>query len=156
MIPIAEPLLGEKEIQYVNEALRSGWISSRGKFITDFEERFAARCGMKHGVATSNGTVSLHLALVAMGIGPGDEVIVPSLTFVSTANVVAHAGARPLFADVRHADWGIDPDRIEALITPKTKAIIPVHLYGHPCDMDPIVAVAHRHGLQVLEDAAEA
>ncbi|HEY3177008.1 MAG TPA: DegT/DnrJ/EryC1/StrS aminotransferase family protein [Candidatus Polarisedimenticolia bacterium] len=155
MIPLAEPCIGEQEIRNVNEALKSGWISSKGKFIADFEHQFAGYCGMKYGVATANGTVSLHLALVAMGIGPGHEVIVPSLTFVATANAVTYTGARVVFVDSRPDDWNLDPARIERLITPRTKAIVPVHLYGHPCDMDALIAIARKHGLLILEDAAQ-
>lgn len=156
MIPVATPLIGEKELRYVTDAVLSGWISSQGKYIGKFEEMFAAFCGTKHGVAVSNGTVALHLALTALGIGPGDEVIVPALTFIATANVVRHCHAEPVFVDVCRSNWNIDPDLIEKAITPRTKAIIPVHLYGQPCDMDRIMAIAKRHRLWVVEDAAEA
>jgi perosamine synthetase len=156
MIPVATPLIGEKELRYVTDAVLSGWISSQGKYIGQFEEMFAAFCGTKHGVAVSNGTVALHLALTALGIGPGDEVIVPALTFIATANVVRHCHAEPVFVDVCRSNWNIDPDLIEKAITPRTKAIIPVHLYGQPCDMDRIMAIAKRHQLWVVEDAAEA
>jgi len=156
MIPIAEPFLGEEELKNVVEAVKSGWISSRGKFIPDFEGEVARCCGVKYGVATSNGTVALHLALIALGIGPGDEVIVPTLTFVATANAVIYAGAKPVFVDSHPNYWCIDPEKIERAITPKTRAIIPVHLYGHPCDMDIIMDIARRHNLYVIEDAAEA
>lgn len=153
---MAAPSIGEEEIANVMEAMRSGWISSRGAFIGQFEREFAAFCGVAHGVAVANGTVSLHLALVAAGVGAGDEVIVPSLTFVATANVVRYCGATPVLVDAEGDTWQLDPAALEARITPRTRAIIPVHLYGHPCDMDPILAVAGRHGLAVLEDAAEA
>lgn len=156
MIPIAEPLLGKEELDNVVEAVRSGWVSSKGRFIPEFEQGFADYCGVKHGVATSNGTVALHLALVALGIGPGDEVIVPTLTFIATANAVTYTGAKPVFVDSHPDYWCMDPSLLEAAITPKTKAIIPVHLYGHPCDMDPITEVARRHSLYIVEDAAEA
>src|SRR5262245_40258212 len=152
-IPVAAPSIGEEEIANVMEAMRSGWISSLGAFIAQFERGFAEFCGVRHGVAVTNGTVSLHLALVAAGIRPGDEVIIPSLTFVATANVVHYCGATPVFVDAERHTWQLDPAAIEARITPRTRAIIPVHLYGHPCDMDPILAVAQRHGLAVLEDA---
>ena len=155
-IPIAAPLIGEEEIANVMEAMRAGWISSLGAFIAQFEREFADLCGVRHGVAVSNGTVSLHLALVAAGVGPGDEVIVPSLTFVATANVVRYCGAIPVFVDAEPATWQLDPAALEARITARTRAIIPVHLYGHPCDMDPIRAVARCHNLAVVEDAAEA
>ncbi|RLG58348.1 MAG: aminotransferase DegT [Candidatus Hydrothermarchaeota archaeon] len=156
MIPIAEPLLSKEELNNVIEAVKSGWISSKGKFIPEFEEKFAHYCGVKYGIATSNGTVALHLALTALGIGPGDEVIIPTLTFVATANAVTYTGAKPIFIDSQPEYWCIDPEKIEEAITAKTKAIIPVHLYGHPCDMDAILAIAKRHNLYVIEDAAEA
>jgi perosamine synthetase len=156
VIPIAEPCIGEEELIGVINAVKSGWISSKGKFIPEFEEKFASYCGAKYGVATSNGTVALHLALAALGMGERAEVIVPSLTFIATANAVRYTRATPLFVDSNPDYWGIDPARIEEAITPKTRAIIPVHLYGHPCDMDPIMDIARRHNLYVVEDAAEA
>ena len=156
MIPIAEPSLGNEELNNIVDAVKSGWISSKGKFIPEFEERFAQYCGVKYGVATSNGTAALHLALVALGIGEGDEVIAPTLTFVATANVVKYTGAKPVFVDSHPDYWCIDPTKIEKAITPRTKMIIPVHLYGHPCDMDAILNIAHKHNLYVIEDAAEA
>jgi len=155
-IPIAEPFLGQEELDNVVEAVRSGWVSSKGKFIPEFESGFAAYCGVKHGVATSNGTVALHLALTALGIGPGDEVIVPTLTFIATANAVTYTGAKPVFVDSHPDYWCMDPVLIEPAITPRTRAIVPVHLYGHPCDMDPIMSIAQRHHLYIVEDAAEA
>ena len=156
MIPIAEPLLGEEELQNITEAVRSGWISSKGRFIPEFEEKFARYCGVKHGVATSNGTTALHLALTALGIGEGDEVIIPALTFAATANAVMYTGARPVFVDSHPDYWCIDPGKIKMAITPRTRAIMPVHLYGHPCDMEQIAGIARKHGLYVVEDAAEA
>ncbi len=156
MIPVATPLIGEKELRYVTDAVLSGWISSQGKYIGQFEEMFSAFCGVKYSIAVSNGTVALHLALTALGVGPGDEVIVPALTFIATANVVRHCHAQPVFVDVCRSNWNIDPDHIEKAITPRTKAIIPVHLYGQPCDMDRIMAIAKCHQLWVIEDAAEA
>jgi len=156
MIPIAKPLLGEEELSNVMEAVRSGWVSSKGSFIPEFEAGFASYCGVKHGVATSNGTAALHLALAALGIGPGDEVIVPTLTFVATASTVRYTGATPVFVDSHPDYWCIDPEAIEKAVTPNTRAIVPVHLYGHPCDMDAIMEIAKRRGLLVIEDAAEA
>jgi len=156
MIPVAEPELGNEELNNVIAAFKSGWISSKGAFIPQFEKKFARYCGVRHGVSTFNGTAALHLALTALGIGPGDEVIVPSLTFIATANAVAYCGAKPVMVDVHPDYWCIDPQRIEEAITPRTKALIPVHLYGHPCDMDAIMAIARRHRLLVVEDAAEA
>ena len=154
-IPIAEPSLGDEELKLITEAVRSGWISSKGKFIPEFEEKFAKYCTVKHGIATSNGTNALHLALVALNIGKGDEVIIPTLTFVATANVVRYTGAKCVFADSDPQYWCIDPKDIEKKITKRTKAIIPVHLYGHPCDMDLIMESAREHDLHVVEDCAE-
>ena len=155
-LPVAEPSLGEKELLYVTECVLTGWVSSGGKFVTRFEDMFAEFCGTHYGVTTSNGTSALHLALLALGIGAGDEVIVPTLTFVATANAVTYTGARPIFVDSEPETWNVDPRLVEEAITPRTKAIIPVHLYGHPADMDPILEIAARHGLAVVEDAAEA
>jgi len=155
-IPVAEPFLGEEELRNVIKAVKSGWISSKGEFIEKFEKSFAEYCGAKYGVATSNGTVALHLALAALGIGKGDEVIVPTLTFIATANVVKYCNARPVFVDSHPEYWCLDPESLEEKITPRTKAIIPVHLYGHPCDMDPILDIARDQGLYIIEDAAEA
>ena len=155
-LPVAEPLIGEKELEYVSDAVRSGWVSSRGKYVEMFEGKFAGYCGSAYGVSTANGTVALHLALESLGIGVGDEVIVPTLTFIATANVVTYTGAKPVFCDAQREYWCIDPLRIEEKITPRTRAIIPVHLYGHPADMDPIMELAKRYNLYVIEDAAEA
>ncbi|MBX2996994.1 MAG: DegT/DnrJ/EryC1/StrS family aminotransferase [Caldilineaceae bacterium] len=155
-IPIYEPWLGEREEAYLLDAVRSGWISSLGKYVTQFESMFADFCGVAHAVSVSNGTTALHLALHALGIGPGDEVIVPALTFVATANAVTYTGAHPIFADVDPATWCIDPADVEELISPRTRAIIPVHLYGHPAAMEAINRLADRYGLTVIEDAAEA
>ena len=156
MIPVAEPCLGEEELKNVIEAVKSGWISSKGKFIEEFERGFAKYCGVKYGIATANGTVALHLALKALGIGKGDEVIVPTLTFVATANVVVHCNAKPVFVDSHPEYWCIDPEKMEEKITKNTKAIMVVHLYGHPCDMDWIMDIAEDKGLYVIEDCAEA
>jgi perosamine synthetase len=155
-LPVASPSVGERELQYVTECVLSGWISSTGPFVKRFEDLFADFCGVKHAVAASNGTTALHLSLLALGIRPGDEVIVPSLTFIATANAVRYCGAVPVFVDCDPVTWTIDPRLIEAAITPKTKAIIPVHLYGHPADMDTLMAIAEKHHLSVIEDAAEA
>jgi len=155
-LPVAEPSVGERELQYVNECVLSGWISSGGKFVRRFEEMFAEFCGSRHGVATSNGTTALHLALLALGIGPGDEVIVPTLTFIATANAVVYTGAKPVFVDSDAETWNLSPQGVAAAIGPRTKAIIPVHLYGHPADMTALAELACRHGLALIEDAAEA
>lgn len=155
-IPVYEPVLGGNEKKYVLECLESGWISSLGKYVTEFEEKFSAYCGSKYGVSVANGTVALQLALLALGIKKGDEVIVPDLTFVATANAVSYTGAKPVFVDSERESWNIDPSKIEEKITKKTKAIIPVHIFGHPCDMDPIMDIAKDRRLFVIEDAAEA
>ena len=154
--PVAEPEIGEEELKNVVEAVKSGWVSSRGKFIEEFENSFAKYIGVKYGVATSNGTAALHLALAALNIGEGDEVIVPDLTFAATINSVIYVGAKPVIVDINPHYWCIDPDKLEKAITPSTKAIIPVHLYGHPCDMEAITEIASKHNLYVIEDAAEA
>jgi perosamine synthetase len=155
-IPISAPSLRGNEFKYLVDAFLSTWISSSGSYIEIFENNFAAFCDAKHGVAVSNGTVAIHLALKALGIGKGDEVIVPDLTFAATINTVFHAEATPVIVDVESDSWCIDPKEIEKAITPKTKAIIPVHLYGQPCDMDAIMAIAKKHNLYVIEDCAEA
>jgi perosamine synthetase len=155
-LPVAEPYLGEKELEYVTECVLSGWVSSAGKFVTEFERRFAEFCDTRYAVATSSGTTALHLALVTAGIGAGDEVIVPTMSFIATANAVKYTGATPIFVDSEPDTWTIDPAQIEPAITPRTKAIIPVHIYGHPADMDPIMEIARAHDLLVIEDAAEA
>lgn len=155
-LPVASPAFSGNELRYVTECVLTNWISSRGRFVTEFERIFAKFCGVKHGITVSNGTVALHLALVLAGIGPGDEVIVPTLTFVATANAVRYTGATPIFADSNPVTWTLDPPEIERRITKRTKAVIPVHLYGYPCDMDPIMDLARRHRLVVIEDAAEA
>lgn len=156
MIPVAQPSFSEEEKQLLNEAIDTGWISSRGKFIDQLEEEFAAAYGAKEGVSVSNGTTALHLALVAAGIGSGDEVIVPDFTFISSANVIIHAGATPVFVDVERDTWNIDPADFEAKITSKTKAVIPVHIYGHPANMDEVMRIARANKIFVIEDAAEA
>jgi len=154
--PVAEPEIGEEELRNVVEAVKSGWVSSKGRFIEEFETSFAKYVGVKYGIATSNGTAALHLALASLDIGPGDEVIVPDLTFAATINAVLYTGAKPVIVDINPDYWCIDPTKLKEAITPKTKAIIPVHLYGHPCDIDAIMEIAARHNLYVIEDAAEA
>lgn len=154
--PVAEPDLTGKEFEYLMDAFSSTWISSRGAYIDRFESEFSTFCGTKYGVATSNGTVAIHLALEALGIGNGDEVIIPDLTFAATINAVLHANATPVIVDVRESDWTIDPIEIRKAITGKTKAIIPVHVYGQACEMDEIMAIAKENNLKVIEDCAEA
>ena len=155
-IPVAAPALVGREKEYVLDCLDSTWISSGGKYIERFEAAFAEFCGVRHAVSCCNGTVALHLALLAAGVGPGDEVIVPTLTFVATANAVAYCGATPVFADSEEETWNMDVGRVRELVTPRTKGVIAVHVYGHPTDMDPLVELARERGLFLIEDAAEA
>lgn len=153
---VARPKLTGNERRYVLDCLDTGWISSHGKYISAFEETFARFCGVKHAIATSNGTVALHLALVALGVAPGDEILIPTVTYIATANAVRYCGATPVLVDVCPGTLNIDPAEITRKISPRTRGIIPVHLYGHPCEMGPIAEIATRHGFFVLEDAAEA
>jgi perosamine synthetase len=155
-ISVAQPSLAGNERAYVLDCIDSTWISSAGKYIAAFEQSFATFCGVKHAISTNNGTTALHLALVALDLQPGDEVIIPTVTYIATANAVRYCGGTPVLADVLSDTMNLDPADIEAKITPRTKGIIPVHLYGHPADMSAISSVAQRHGLWVLEDAAEA
>lgn len=155
-IPVSAPALVGNERTYVLDCIDSGWVSSNGIYIEKFESAFADFCQVKHALSCCNGTVALHLALLALGIGPEDEVIVPTLTYVSTANAVTYCGAKPVFIDSEPLTWTLNPERIESLITSRTKAIIVVHLYGHPADMQPILEIAQKHNLFVIEDAAEA
>lgn len=155
-LPVAAPLFDGNERAYVLECVESTWVSSIGPFIARFEQEFAGYCGVTHGIACSNGTTALHLALLGLGIGPGDEVIVPSLSYVATANAVRHCGAEPVFVDSDQVTWNLDPTLLDPLVTERTKAIIVVHLYGRPAPMDAVNAFARRHGLRVIEDAAEA
>jgi len=155
-IPVAEPVLAGNEKKYVNQCLESGWISGSGNYVEAFEKGFADFCGVDHAVSIVNGTAALHVALLALGIGHGDEVIVPDLTFIASANAVTYCGAQPVFADVDAATWTLDPHAAAAKISARTKAIMPVHLYGHPADMTPILELAKEHDLRIIEDAAEA
>jgi len=156
LIPVNEPRLGALERSYLLDCLDTGWISSRGPYLARFEQEFAAYCGVRHGVATTNGTAALHVALAALGIGPGDEVVIPTLTMAATAFAVVYTGATPVLVDSEPLRGNLDPAQLEARITPRTRAILVVHLYGHPVDMDPIHEIAQRHGLPIIEDAAEA
>ena len=146
-VPVARPDLTGNEEKYVVDAIRSSWISSLGPYVTRFESEFAALCGRRSSIAVCNGTVALHLALLTLDVRPGDEVIVPSLTFIATANAVRYVGAEPVFVDADPGTWCIDPEKIRAAITPRTKGIIPVHVYGHPADMDAINQIAGENGL---------
>lgn len=154
--PVAAPILNGNEKKYVMDCLDTTWISSNGSYITRFEKEFADFCNTKHALSCSNGTAALHLALLAHGVQEGDEIIIPSLTFVATANAVTYCGGKPIFIDCEPDTWNINPSLIEDKITSQTKGIIAVHLYGHPSDMDSILEVAEKHGLFVIEDAAEA
>ncbi len=156
MIPVSEPLLGDRELEYVSECLRTGWISSTGRFIEEFEERWAAYCGMRYGVAVSSGTAALQTALGCVGLEPGDEVIIPTFTIISCALAVIYNGGVPVLVDSDPRTWCMDVSLVEAKLTSRTRAIMPVHIYGHPVDMDPILELARKHGLLVIEDAAEA
>ena len=155
-IPISRPSIGAREAELVLDAVRSGWVSSIGEYVDRLEDDFAKFCGVKYAIAVSNGTTGLHLALAVLGIGPGDEVIVPDLTFVATANAVAYVGATPVLADVDPDSLCIDPASVESKVTARTRAILPVHLYGHPADMDELNRIAANSNLLVVEDAAEA
>jgi perosamine synthetase len=155
-IPISRPSITEREIACVTDAVRSGWVSSLGAYVDLFEQRFAACVGTRYAVTASNGTTALHLALAAHDIGPGDEVVIPDLTFVATANAVRYTGATVVCADVDADTLCLDPESLRQVVTERTRAVIPVHLYGHPADMTEILAVAREHGLIVIEDAAEA
>jgi perosamine synthetase len=156
MIPIYKPYFTGRERIYVNECLDSTWISSKGPFIEKFERKFADFIGAKHAISVSNGTVALHLALEALGVGPGDEVIVPTLTYIASVNTIIQCGATPVFVDSLQDTWQIDPSDVLQKITPKTKAVMAVHLYGLPCDMDALTSICKQHNLYLIEDCAEA
>jgi perosamine synthetase len=156
MIPVNEPLIGDRELEYVSECVRTGWVSSAGRFIEEFEQRWAAYCGRKYGVAVSNGTAALQVAVAALGLRPGDEVIMPTFTIISCALAVVYAGGIPVLVDSDPQSWTMNVSQIARKITSRTKAIMPVHIYGHPADMDPILELADSNGLAVIEDAAEA
>lgn len=154
LILTAGPSITSKEIEYVNDAVLNGWNNHHSDYIRKMEEAFAKYVGVKYAMATSSCTGALHLALLSLGVGPGDEVIVPETTWIATASAVIYVGATPVFADVEADTWVMDPKSVEKLITPKTKVIIPVHLYGHPVDMEPIWELAKKYGIDILEDAA--
>jgi len=155
-IPVYQPSLNGNEKKYVNECLDSTWISSKGKFVNEFENAFAEYIGVKHAATVSNGTVAIHLALLALGIGEGDEVIVPTLTYIASVNAIAYTGATPVFVDSLQDSWQIDPADVIKKITPRTKAVMAVHLYGHPCDMNALMEICKKHNLFLIEDCAEA
>lgn len=154
-IPVNEPLLDGNEKKYLLECIDTGWISSEGPFIKEFEQKFAARVGRKHGIAVTNGTAAIDAAVEALGVGPGDEVILPTFTIISCINQIVRSGAMPVLVDSDPLTWNMDVTQIEAKITPRTKAIMVVHIYGLPVDMDPVLDIAQGHGLKIIEDAAE-
>jgi perosamine synthetase len=156
MIPLTEPALDGNELDYVADCIHTGWISSKGPYVQRFETAMADFCGVRDAVAVSSGTTALHLALLALGVGPGDEVIVPAFSYVAPANAVVYTGARPVFVDVAYSNWNLDLSQIEHRITPRTKAVIAVHSYGYPVKMDTLMGIAAERGLWVVEDACEA
>jgi len=155
-IPVAAPVLGDRETELVSDAVRSGWVSSQGAYVSAFEQAVQRRCGANHALATCNGTAALHLALASLGIKEGDDVLVPALTFIATANAVQYVGARPIFADCDPEYWCVTVDECERVVTPQTRAVIVVHLYGHPTNMGEILPWARARNISVIEDAAEA
>jgi perosamine synthetase len=155
VIPVNEPLLADRDLEYVSECVRTGWISSAGRFIDEFEEKWAAYCGRKYGIAVSNGTTALQIAVRCLDLKPGDEVIMPSFTIISCALAVVENGGVPVLVDCDPSTWCMDVHQIERKITARTRAIMPVHIYGHPVDMDPLLEIANKYGLAVIEDAAE-
>lgn len=156
VIPVNEPFVGESETKNVLECLQTGWISSEGHFILEFEQKWAAYCGMEYGVAVSNGTVALEIAVATLDLQPGDEVIMPSFTIISCAQAVTNHRGLPVLVDCDPETWCMDVSQVAARITPRTRAIMSVHIYGHPVDMDPLRELAQKHGLVIIEDAAEA
>ena len=155
-IPVYRPDLSGNERAYVNECIETSWISSIGSFIDQFERAFSERIGAEHAISVSNGTVALHLAFHCLGIGLGDEVIVPTFTYIASVNTIKQTGATPVFADCRRGDWLLDPDDVARKITPRTKAIVAVHLYGALCDMAALERIADKAGVPLVEDSAEA
>lgn len=156
MIPVYQPYLTGKEKEYVNACLDSTWISSRGEFVSRFEANFEKFVDVRHAISVCNGTVALHLAMLALGLGPGDEVIVPTLTYVASVNTIVQTGATPVFVDSVESTWQIDCKDVQRKITPRTKAVMAVHLYGAPCDMNALTELCNKHGLFLIEDCAEA
>ena len=155
-IPVYQPSLVGNEKKYVNDCLDSNWISSKGKYVSLFEKEFASYVNVNYATGVCNGTAALHLALLALGIGQGDEVIVPTLTYIASVNAISYTGATPIFVDALPDTWQIDPEEVRKSITPKTKAIMAVHLYGHPCEMSVLKEIADEHRLFLIEDCAEA
>jgi perosamine synthetase len=156
MIPVNEPLLGDRELEYVSECIRTGWVSSAGRFIGDFEEQWSAYCGRRYGIAVSNGTVALQLAIACLDLAPGDEIIIPTFTIISCASAVINNNCVPVLVDSDPRTWCMDIDQVKDKITHKTRAVMAVHMYGNPVDMDALLELADEHGLAIIEDAAEA
>lgn len=155
MIPVSEPVVGDRELEYLTECIRTGWISSAGTYLDRFEQEWASYCGVRFGVAVSNGTAALHAAVASLHLEPGDEVIMPSFTIISCAQAVIYCGGVPVLVDADPYTWCMDTDAVASRITERTRAIMPVHIYGHPVDMDPLTDLARTHGLRIVEDAAE-
>jgi len=156
MIPVSEPLLAGAEAKYVEDCIRTGWVSSEGSYLTAFERAWANYCGAEHGVAVSNGTTALQIAVAALHLEPGSEIILPSFTIVSCSLAIIEADCVPVLVDVDPETWALDLDQVEAKITERTRAIMPVHMFGHPVDMPRVMQIARKYGLKVIEDAAEA
>ncbi len=156
MIPVSEPLLDERALAYVEDAVRSGWVSSEGRYIAEFERRWAEYCGVAHGIAVCNGTVAIEVAMAALALPPGSEVILPSFTIISCIAAVLRTGCRPVLVDCEPDTWCLDVAEVERKITDRTRAIMPVHIYGHMADMAPLTDLARKFGLAIVEDAAEA
>jgi len=156
IIPVCEPTLKGNELRYVTECVKSGWISSSGRFIQKFEEKFSEYCGASRGISCSSGTAALHIAIESMGIGKGDEVIIPTFTMIASCNAVIYSGAKPVLVDSELETWNMDIDKIEERINDKTKAIMAVHTYGHPVDIDKLKKISDKYGIPIIEDAAEA
>ncbi|HYP88109.1 MAG TPA: DegT/DnrJ/EryC1/StrS family aminotransferase [Polyangiaceae bacterium] len=155
-IAVCEPQIAGRELEYVTDAIKTGWISSSGGYVEKFERKFAEYLGVKHAITTTSGTTALHLALVAAGVGPGDEVIIPAFTMIATAAAVCYTGAKPVLVEAEASSWNLDPADVARKVTPRTKAIIPVHVYGHSCDMDALARATAGQRVTVIEDAAEA
>ena len=154
-IPVNEPAISKNALKYVTDCIKTGWISSSGKYLKDFEQKFSKFLGVKHAITTTNGTTALHLAVLALGIKEGDEVILPSHTMMASVAAIVYTGATPVLVDVERDSWNMDVSQIEKKINKRTKAIMPVHIYGHPVDMDPVIALAKKYRLYIIEDAAE-
>ncbi|MFA5357169.1 MAG: DegT/DnrJ/EryC1/StrS family aminotransferase [Candidatus Omnitrophota bacterium] len=155
MIRVNDPLFGKEELRLVSECIKTNWISSEGPFVKEFERKFSGYCGVRYGVACSSGTAALHLGLLALGVKAGDEVIMPAFTMIATAYAIAYTGATPVLVDSDERTWNMDISKVKGKITRRTKAILPVHIYGHPVDMDPLRRIAKKYRLKILEDAAE-